>query len=467
MIPRTSRFFSTTLLCAAFALPLVLSGTAMAGKPSLRRAIKDMGYKDVISCKFISSGKITQVSFRLWYTRAIECKRRGGVPGKPRIKKITDGYVEYAISGRRYIFAKFIHWTTKYVGLPAPKPSLVVALVKANKMKFLGRRFNLQHTVGDLHGVRIDPKPQWSWSSPNHLSVRVAGRYYWKKGNSAREVQHVEHTKLAHLKRASMRAPWTFDKFTKTSKSADRRVLSVKSYSPAQYKAMKTIQEAAEDNAAASHMAALPKVTIPAFRSADEMIRYTFRMLRTATPKQLEAYLRQVYSSWYFAAGSTLILHNEAEKKMRMTIAAASHFKEQYCSAPVRRDNVSFWNKDKSTWIRIVAIPGAYTWVDGRKVPGTYKLSALQIGILKGDKLARMRSYRRPLCPKPLSAAQRSAKVAKAGRRGYWHIGDRISCAFKHRRRYYSGKVLNISGTRLFIKYDDGDTEWTTAAYCR
>lgn len=66
-----------------------------------------------------------------------------------------------------------------------------------------------------------------------------------------------------------------------------------------------------------------------------------WKMLRTATPKQLEAYLRKVYFPWHFVKGSTVALRDEPEKKMNAVIARAltgpSKFKDQYSTSPLKK----------------------------------------------------------------------------------------------------------------------------------
>ncbi|MBU1536530.1 hypothetical protein KKF84_14490 [Myxococcota bacterium] len=454
---------------ATLFLALLLVPARGEAKPSLRRVMKDMGYKDLISCKFKSGGKLTQKRLRVWYTRQVECKRKGGIPGKPRIKKMTDGYVEYLLAGRRYVFSSWVHWTTWYIGLPPPSATVVLNLVRANKLSFLGRSFDHGNIVSDLSNLKMAAKPNWTWSSPNRVTVSVVGNYRWKKGGYT--VENVQHLKWVTLIRDTLKSPWRYQGTSKTRRSADRKVLSEKKYSPEEYNAMKSIKEKAEASSARAHLSSLPAVTIPIFRSGEELVKYTYRMLRTATPKQMEAYLRQVYSPWYFVKGSTVVMHSEGEKTMNKNITwalkGASKFKDQYCAVPVLRERGSYWNKDKSSWTRIVAVPGPGKWVNGKKVPGTYKLSDLQVSIVRGDKLARMNSYTRDMCPRPLSAAAKALRVRKASGSGYWKIGDKVSCAYKGRRRYYSGKVTQISGSKLFIKYSDGDTEWTTAKFCR
>lgn len=281
----------------------------------------------------------------------------------------------------------------------------------------------------------------------------------------------LEHTKIVTLKRDNLESPWKYDSANKTRSSDDEKVLETKKHSDDEYKALKTIKELAEEAQANATLDALPKVEVPAFKSGEELMHDTYKMLRTATPGEMEAYLRQVYSPWWFIQGSTTVMHDEAEKKMKQAIARAlegeSKFKDQYCSMPVVKEGLTVWNKDKSSWTRMSATPGPGKFVNGKKVPGTYKLSDLQVSILKGEKLERLNSYTKDLCPKPLTAAEKALGVPKADGKGVWKIGDKVSAAYKKRNRWYAGTIAKIKGDQVFVKYSDGDSEWTTAKYLK
>ena len=45
--------------------------------------------------------------------------------------------------------------------------------------------------------------------------------------------------------------------------------------------------------------------------------------------------------------------------------------------------------------------------------------------------------------------------------------GDIVFGNWQSKGRYYRGKVAERNGLKLFIKYDDGDTEWTTVGKVR
>jgi hypothetical protein len=456
------------LLLMAWFVP----GTAKARKPSLRRCIKDIGYKKVIKCKFTSRGKFTKKLFTLYYTRSIECKFRGGVKGRPKIKKMTDGYVSYIKRGRRFYFSSWNFWTSWYTGLKAPKNDVVVKLVKANKLSFLGRRYDHGYIVSDLTNVKVAKKPKYSWSKPNQVRVSVVGNYRWKKGSY--EVEDVQHLKWVSLVRDKIDSPWKYSGTSKTRSQSDRKVLSTKKLSKQVYNNLKSIRETAERDSAKAHMSALPKVKVPIFKTGKELVEYTHKMLRTATPKQLESFLRQVYSPWHFVSGSTVVMHSQAEKSMKTAIASAlsgpSKFKDQYCVMPFKKpqDRASYYNKTKSSWSRIATIPGGpVKWVEGKKAYTTYKLSTLRISILSGSSLARMKSYSKDKCPKQLTVTQKSLKVAKVQGSGFWRIGDKVWCAYKKKRLYYEAVISNIKGKQILVQYTNKTWEWTKSKYLK
>jgi len=45
--------------------------------------------------------------------------------------------------------------------------------------------------------------------------------------------------------------------------------------------------------------------------------------------------------------------------------------------------------------------------------------------------------------------------------------GDRVMCRWKGGANFYTGTVVKFDEARSFIKYDDGDEEWSTALYVR
>ena len=198
-----------------------LAPGAAQAKPSLKKSVKNLGWKDVIKCKYKSPGKITHKNLKVWWTRQIECVRKGGVPGKPKIKKVSDGYVEYQKIGSKYHYDSFFPWGTVYIGIPNPKPELVVELIKKNELNWMGRSFDHGYIVGHLEGIKVAEEPRWSWNDPNTVTVRTTAVYRRKKGGW--DVVKLEHTKLTTLKRDNMDAPWQYSGTSKTRDSSDTK----------------------------------------------------------------------------------------------------------------------------------------------------------------------------------------------------------------------------------------------------
>ena len=57
--------------------------------------------------------------------------------------------------------------------------------------------------------------------------------------------------------------------------------------------------------------------------------------------------------------------------------------------------------------------------------------------------------------------------MPRADGRGVWKAGDKMNCRHKARARLFAGVIENIKGNKLFIKYKDGDSAWTTAQFLR
>ncbi len=48
-----------------------------------------------------------------------------------------------------------------------------------------------------------------------------------------------------------------------------------------------------------------------------------------------------------------------------------------------------------------------------------------------------------------------------------YEVGDKVECNWKSGGKYYPGRVNAAEGSKLFIHYNDGDKEHTTASKCR
>jgi hypothetical protein len=48
-----------------------------------------------------------------------------------------------------------------------------------------------------------------------------------------------------------------------------------------------------------------------------------------------------------------------------------------------------------------------------------------------------------------------------------WKAGTTISCKFKRGDNWYSGTIKSVSGNDVQVRYDDGDEESISIAYCR
>lgn len=48
-----------------------------------------------------------------------------------------------------------------------------------------------------------------------------------------------------------------------------------------------------------------------------------------------------------------------------------------------------------------------------------------------------------------------------------WKVGTKVSCDFKREHTWYHGTITKLDGNAVHIRYDDGDEEDTSLAYCR
>jgi hypothetical protein len=48
-----------------------------------------------------------------------------------------------------------------------------------------------------------------------------------------------------------------------------------------------------------------------------------------------------------------------------------------------------------------------------------------------------------------------------------WTTGTKVSCEWKRQRKYYGGTITSLDGDNVHVRYDDGDQEDTSIAFCR
>lgn len=57
------------------------------------------------------------------------------------------------------------------------------------------------------------------------------------------------------------------------------------------------------------------------------------------------------------------------------------------------------------------------------------------------------------------------AGVANDNRSGSFKVGDRVQARWQGGEAWFDGRIAEVNGDQFFIKYDDGDEEWTTADF--
>jgi hypothetical protein len=46
-------------------------------------------------------------------------------------------------------------------------------------------------------------------------------------------------------------------------------------------------------------------------------------------------------------------------------------------------------------------------------------------------------------------------------------VGGRVYCRWKGDPYYFPGRIARKEGEKIYVQYDDGDTEWTTISFVR
>ena len=46
-----------------------------------------------------------------------------------------------------------------------------------------------------------------------------------------------------------------------------------------------------------------------------------------------------------------------------------------------------------------------------------------------------------------------------------WEVGDRVLANWTHDEYWYPATIRTIDGERIYVRFDDGDKEWTTSKH--
>ncbi len=434
-----------------------------AKPPSKKKVKKYLPYRDVIKCTYEGSGayykekrdveeaEASYVLTETFWHRKLRCSRYGGVSGKKKIKRISKGMIAVKVDNRRrFTFHEWDHETT-YQGIPAPRGKEVIALAQAGWGEVLGRRTAAQ--VTKIYAIKIAPKQSLTWPSLNQLEIEIEMVLDLK---TEAGLDKVKKRLKIKLERKSFKAAWRLAEGAGTPTKADE-VLAETELTPEARADLKPIYAAHMDAKAKTNLAVLPTVKIPELKSEKQAIALTFRMLREATPKKLEAFLRQVLSSFHRVAGSEVRLNPRAEELIAKTVAAAygmnTNAREQYCAEPRadENDGRKFWNAWHTTFSRVTFIKETGGFMADEKSKTGFRLSDIDLQLTTGDELLEWRGYQLDFC----------SSVRRSKGRGRWRPGVQVS-ARNVDGTWWLATLLGFKDKTFLIRHTDGTLEEVT-----
>jgi len=466
--------------------------------------------------RFEGSGNVHSNLTETWYIRVVTTKSKTEYPGINYINAIEYKYIK---SGSNWVFDRTYNWWGQYEGIPNPNEAEAVAFVKKDLEKFLGGAYG--DIVGDIGEIKLAEEPKWEWHTMKSVSFIMSTTYDRKM--SSTEVSKVKQLYQVRFYADEPKGAW---KSFISSKEGAPEIIATKTYSVAEVNAMPSLSDMKYKNEAKSIIASLPKVEVPKFSNAKEMIVYTHKMLRELSKEELHAYLLQTLSSSYFQENSKIVLNASGERKIKEVMdeahGAKSSYKKQYCENPVIKTEqngmMELWNKANDRKCRIS--------VD--KQGDTYKISDLElyvfatdadiarveaatlcggtiqtkvetaVGYNIGDPCEIMDKYKKwqkgTVKQKDTSFDNRYYVNVEQGTSGWYttdqmrtstnqkssvttenktgntatstqtfKVGDKIMGNWKNKGKYYSGTVSAKIGDKYVIFYDDGDKETCTA----
>jgi flagellar biosynthesis regulator FlaF len=269
------------------------------------------------------------------YVRGVEVKRKSEYPG---INLIVKGDVVYQYTGAgKYSYWKFRILSNEYEGIPNPTAKEINDFISKDWEKFYGYYYNVitklwfQPTLAD--------KPEWIWHSPNSVEFRMKMKFDYII--RAKGIETLECVWKVRLYRDDPKASWKDMFALRSEEAADLKVIGMKDYTVAQMEDFEkqTLEYTMAEQTAKQQAADLSKIiTVPAFTSAEDMIRFLHDVLRNGNPEKLRAVILQIFAPGFFVAGSKVQLLPAEEQNFANVISAVYNnkvkYKQLYCQSP-------------------------------------------------------------------------------------------------------------------------------------
>lgn len=375
---------------------LGLAACSVFAQPSADRIRKDLAKPDQVSIE-LGPGpmkKVRATGDLLWYwEQRATIRRKAGIPEYPQAVVVVHGLVRYDI-GDPPSYREFRTSHNTYEGIPTPSDEEVLQHARTYLRDFLGAHEH-DRTL-KLHHLAVDTEHPATWHTPLSFSM-------WFRVETEAIISDVATARVLRMQetrfyRDAVSAPWKQHMVT-VQRSREER--AQQQFPPDEIRAMRTLGVQESESVAQAELDALGSVEIPAFKAEVEVFLHTHRLLLSASPQEVEAYLIRMLAPNYREADSSVRLNTEGRElvdKVLATLQGRTTYARQYCPDPgvksQQSGSMEWWNgtTDKFTRMRVVRSGGR--WENGRKVDEAWAIAELGIGLWNDpDNIARLHSY--------------------------------------------------------------------------
>ena len=224
------------MICApsvgALALCLcVLPKAALAQAPSDAQIKKDLTGAKTVSVTLGKPGKIEWSSTykKYMWTRSFTAKLKTETLD---VFVIVKGYAAYDVVGSKYTFWRSFTTSNSYEGIADPAQAEVFALIKQVGWRTL-MSGSYPSVAGEVESIKLADEPEWTWHTPNSVSLNLELVYNFVVSYTVVENQRVKYR--VRLYRDDLKQPWKNLLTTETTKLA---TLDSKTYTQKQIEQM-------------------------------------------------------------------------------------------------------------------------------------------------------------------------------------------------------------------------------------
>ena len=302
--------------------------------------------------------KIWDAASNSWYwQRGLVVVRNAKIKEYPKATVEVGGLARYYITGEKVSYQKFLVTWNEFKGIPTPTHADVVKMVKERKKAFLGN-YLYNKIVGEVSGIQVSKEHSTRWHTPHSFTINVDCSY--REIVSYTEVEAKQATFRVRFYRQGFDKPWR-DTIVST-RIKEKRGAKTK-HDADEVRNMPTLGSIEAKNRAKKAMAALPKVTIPAFSSDQDVFRFVYKTLREGSEQQTKAMLLQLMAPHCFhdqASGQlsqhgVRMLNNVLRNCYKSKSTFAENYPAQFLVKRQQKGMIELWNKTKQVKTRIAA----------------------------------------------------------------------------------------------------------------